>query len=470
MRYAARAAFDFGPRRTCEIGPTYLSFRTAAVRKGSVSSMNAYDHSRPLARSKRAFAVLPPLARLRFQLPIVIIAGAFVPALIVGERLFYNPLALSATSNAFFAALVSSLVSLIFFRRLGTFPGITSLGQVAPAVLGPYVVAVLLILFARLDYSRPLLSISACLTTVVLFSLWRYRRNRCAPSIYSLPGTNIDAGRVTVRPADLTMPLEHLDRNPILVADLRRDLPAEWQEYLLRAALSGIPVYHAKQLQESLLGRVEVEHLSENTFGSLNPDQIYAKAKRLFDLGVSIVLLPPLAVAFAAIAVAISLESSGGVFFTQWRMGRRGEPFRVIKFRSMYADADSSACRERAKTQDHDPRITRVGAILRRYRLDELPQVFNILRGEMSWIGPRPEALELSSWYREEIPFYGYRHMVRPGITGWAQVHQGHVHDLASVTEKLQYDFYYIKHFSWWLDALIVLRTLRTVIVGNGAR
>ena len=435
--------------------------------------MNAPNHLRTLTGStgsKRTYAALPPLARLRFQLPIVFAAGALIPAIVVGSQPFYDPLSFSAVSNAYYAAIISSLASLILFRRLGTFPGITSLGQVAPAVIGPYVGAVLLILFARLDYSRPLLSISALMTTIILFLLWRYRRNRCAPSIYSLPGTNIDAGRIRVRRADPAMPLEHLDRNPILVADLRRDLPPEWQAYLLHAALSGVPVYHVKQLQESLLGRVEVEHLSENTFGSLNPNQIYVKTKRLFDVGASIALLPVLAVVFAAIALAIKLESRGGVFFKQLRTGRRGEAFQVIKFRSMYVDRDRTGCREQARTQDNDPRITRVGAILRRYRLDELPQVFNILRGEMSWIGPRPEALELSSWYQNEIPFYGYRHMVRPGITGWAQVHQGHVHDLDSVTEKLQYDFYYIKHFSWWLDALIVLRTLRTVIVGNGAR
>jgi lipopolysaccharide/colanic/teichoic acid biosynthesis glycosyltransferase len=126
--------------------------------------------------------------------------------------------------------------------------------------------------------------------------------------------------------------------------------------------------------------------------------------------------------------------------------------------------------RESAKTLDRDPRITRVGRILRRYRLDELPQVINILRGEMSWIGPRPEARELSDWYHSEIPFYGYRHIVRPGITGWAQVHQGHVHDVNAVVEKLQFDFYYIKYFSAWLDLLIVLRTVRTLLVGNGAK
>ena len=121
-------------------------------------------------------------------------------------------------------------------------------------------------------------------------------------------------------------------------------------------------------------------------------------------------------------------------------------------------------------TQAGDPRITRVGRLLRHTRLDEVAQIVNILRGEMSWIGPRPEAEPLSAWYEKELPFYRYRHIVRPGISGWAQVNQGHVHQVDAVLEKLHYDFYYIKRFSPWLDAIILLRTVRTVLTGFGAR
>ena len=123
-----------------------------------------------------------------------------------------------------------------------------------------------------------------------------------------------------------------------------------------------------------------------------------------------------------------------------------------------------------AITERGDDRITRVGRALRRMRLDELPQIINILRFEMSWIGPRPEALALSGWYTDEIPFYRYRHVVKPGITGWAQVNQGHVAGVGQVLEKLHYDFYYIKYFSPWLDVLIVFRTIKTMLTGQGAR
>jgi lipopolysaccharide/colanic/teichoic acid biosynthesis glycosyltransferase len=152
-------------------------------------------------------------------------------------------------------------------------------------------------------------------------------------------------------------------------------------------------------------------------------------------------------------------------------MGYRGRTFTMYKFRSMTVPSGKPEDpRLSAMTQDDDDRVTRVGRVLRRYRIDELAQVINILKGEMSWIGPRPEAVPLSLWYEEELPFYRYRHIVRPGISGWAQVRQGHVAEVDDVLWKLHYDFYYIKNFSFWLDLLIIAATIRTVFSGFGAR
>jgi lipopolysaccharide/colanic/teichoic acid biosynthesis glycosyltransferase len=133
-------------------------------------------------------------------------------------------------------------------------------------------------------------------------------------------------------------------------------------------------------------------------------------------------------------------------------------------------DAAKADARHAAMTKKDDERVTRLGRFLRRTRIDELPQLFNILRGEMSWIGPRPEAIALSEWYQGELPFYSYRHIVRPGITGWAQVNQGHVTNLEDIGTKLQYDFYYIKNFSYWIDLLIVFRTFIVLVSGYGAK
>ena len=254
-----------------------------------------------------------------------------------------------------------------------------------------------------------------------------------------------------------------------LVADLRADLSDEWEAFIAETAIQGVPVYHYKQIGETLTGKVEIEHLSENTLGSLLPNFVYLRLKQSLDIALAILALPFLLPLFAVVAVAIRRDSQGPVFFRQERMGYQGRIFRVWKFRTMECEPSTSE-RSTFITEDDDPRVTRVGRFLRRTRIDELPQVFNILRGEMSWIGPRPEAAPLSVWYETELPFYRYRHIVRPGITGWAQVNQGHVAQVSDVRGKLHYDFYYIKNFSVWLDVLIALRTITIVVNGFGAR
>jgi len=162
------------------------------------------------------------------------------------------------------------------------------------------------------------------------------------------------------------------------------------------------------------------------------------------------------------------------VLFRQRRLGHAGRVFMAYKFRTMamidIEGDDEHGVRKALATDDGDPRVTRVGAVLRRYRIDELPQIFNILKGQMSWIGPRPEPEVLTHWFIAEIPFYRYRHVVKPGISGWAQVNQGYVSGLDGINLKLQYDFYYIKYFSPWLDLLIFLRTIKTMLTGWGAR
>jgi len=256
-----------------------------------------------------------------------------------------------------------------------------------------------------------------------------------------------------------------------IVTDLRAEIPDEWERFLADRALDGTLVMHVKQMQESLTGLVAIEHLSENTLGSLIPGIIYAKVKRIADLVGTLMVLPVALPLLLLIALAIRLDSPGPPLFRQERMGYRGRIFIMFKFRSMrhqFGQADD--VRIAAMTQNDDHRVTRVGRFLSRYRLDELPQIINILRGEMSWIGPRPEAVPLSLWYEKELPFYRYRHIVRPGITGWAQVTQGHVAEVDDVLWKLHYDFYYIKNFSFWVDVLIVARTIRTILTGYGAR
>lgn len=258
-----------------------------------------------------------------------------------------------------------------------------------------------------------------------------------------------------------------------IVADLHQDMPPDWERAIARAALRGIPVYHYRLIEEELTGEVRIGHLRENDLGSLIPNLPYRTAKRVIDVAGSILLAPFLLPVMGVIALAIKLDGPGPVLFRQERLGYRGETFLMVKFRTMRerdVAEDKDARRDDAITRDGDDRITRIGRVLRKTRLDELPQVWNILKGDMSWIGPRPEARALADWYEQEIPFYSYRHIVRPGITGWAQVNQGHVADIDAVTTKLRLDFYYVKNLSLWLDILIGLKTLRVIAGGIGAK
>ncbi|MBY5925419.1 exopolysaccharide biosynthesis polyprenyl glycosylphosphotransferase [Halomonas sp. DP4Y7-1] len=256
-------------------------------------------------------------------------------------------------------------------------------------------------------------------------------------------------------------------RYDAIVADLRSDcLGPEWERFLAECTLCRIPVYHVRQIQESMSGKVRIDHLSENEFGSLMPSAFYSSVKRLVDIFGVFVLLPIVTPIMLVTAFLIRRESEGPALFLQERMGYRGKSFKVYKFRSMYVGKKGKGF----TAGEDDPRITKVGRIIRKYRVDELPQLFNVIKGEMSFIGPRPESMELSEWYERDVPFFRYRHVVRPGISGWAQVEQGYAAEVEGMIEKLQYDFYYIKHFSLWLDVLVLFKTVKTIVTGNGAR
>ncbi|WP_246389766.1 exopolysaccharide biosynthesis polyprenyl glycosylphosphotransferase [Halomonas cerina] len=251
-----------------------------------------------------------------------------------------------------------------------------------------------------------------------------------------------------------------------VVADLCTELPPEWERFLADCTLERIPVYHVSSTYEWLTGRVQIGYLHENRYGSLQPDEGYQVIKRGLDLLIVLALLPVALPLMAIIATAIRLDSRGAALFAQQRMGFQCRPFTVYKFRSMFCDRQGAGFTRHG----HDPRITRVGRVIRKYRLDELPQLFNVLKGEMSLIGPRPECMDLADWYQKDVAFFHYRHVVRPGISGWAQVEQGYAAEVEGMVRKLEYDFYYIKNISFWLDLLIVLRTIRTVLTGFGSR
>jgi lipopolysaccharide/colanic/teichoic acid biosynthesis glycosyltransferase len=410
------------------------------------------------------------LARLRYQLLFGLLLAVALPTFIA-NRGDWN--LTQASLNTMIGGAVAFIVGSYLFRRIASFPGVGIFGHVVPPLVLAYGSILVVFFGARLDYSR-LSLFGGFVTAVVFFVVVSfYLRRRGNQRFYIVPSPSIEP-ILNITKVDWLVLREAVlppDPRPVLIADLRADFEPQWERLIAEAAVAGHPVYHLKQVQESLTGRVEIEHLSENSFGSLLPNHSYLKIKRGLDFLTALAALPVLFVPMLIVAAMIMLDSPGPVFFRQKRRGHRGRTFEVVKFRTMrHGDSEDESVRDAAITKAEDDRITRVGKLLRRTRIDELPQIWNILKGEMSWIGPRPEALPLSDWYTAELPFYSYRHILRPGITGWAQVSQGHVTDLASVFEKLHYDFYYVKHFSGWLDLLILGKTIHTVFFGHGAK
>jgi exopolysaccharide biosynthesis polyprenyl glycosylphosphotransferase len=248
---------------------------------------------------------------------------------------------------------------------------------------------------------------------------------------------------------------------------------------------------HRLQLLEHLLGvgdrtpaLLELSDLYERAFGCVPVEEINAAwfiealtlhrrlqasvARRSVDIAVATVAAVVTAPLMVLVALAIKLDSHGPVFYRQVRVGEGGRRFTIIKFRSMRTDAEASGAPEWAS--ERDPRITRVGAFIRRFRIDELPQLWNVVSGEMALVGPRPERPELVDEIARQLPFYEPRHLVRPGITGWAQVYAPYAASIEETLEKLSYDLYYVKHQSFATDAGIMLSTLGVMAGGRGAR
>lgn len=412
------------------------------------------------------------LESLTFQLMGIFAASLGAPFLYVALQPLESVTEATIINSAI-ASFSAAVAALFLYRRVTSFPGTSGFAFIIPTYSMTYGAAIAVMLGLRLAYSGSMLTSGYIVSMAFGFYASHLTQRFARRKFYLVPFGNTDIA--TDSSSNIEWIVLHEpqvpqhDRHGAIVADLRYDMDPEWERMLASAAISGRVVYHTKQLHESLTGKVEIEHLSENSFGSLLPNLAYRKIKRAVDIIVSAVALPVLAIPFLALAIWIRIDSPGPSFFRQERMGFRAKPFKVIKFRTM-SHRPRSAERDDAITEHDDSRITRVGRFLRRTRIDEFPQLWNVLIGEMSLIGPRPEALALSQWYEAELPFYVYRHIVRPGITGWAQVNQGHVAALGDVHIKLHYDFYYIKHFSAWLDILITLRTVGTMLTGFGSK
>jgi sugar transferase (PEP-CTERM system associated) len=260
---------------------------------------------------------------------------------------------------------------------------------------------------------------------------------------------------------------EKADHVVISLMERRGTMPVR---QLLHLKFAGVHVEDAHSFYERMAGRIILERLSPSWLilsDGFRKSAMLVWAKRVVDVIVSTIALILCLPLFAVVSAAIWLESGSPIIFVQERTGLRGRSFRILKFRSMYNNAEEKGPQWAAES---DGRITRVGRWIRKYRIDELPQFWNVLRGEMSIVGPRPERPEFVSMLEEEIPFYGLRHSVRPGITGWAQVKYQYGASVEETKTKLEHDLFYIKHLSIILDFVVLFETAKVMLSGRGAK
>ena len=270
---------------------------------------------------------------------------------------------------------------------------------------------------------------------------------------------------------DLSGHASRLGANEVVLAleERRKALPLN---DLLRMRTMGVHVNEISTFLERETGRIDLRSVNPSWLifsdGFSSGRRLSSIAKRLFDVVVSLVLLMLTLPLVLATAVLVKLESRGPAFYRQTRAGLFGEPFDILKLRSMRVDAEAAG--KAVWAERDDPRITRVGRIIRKLRIDELPQVWTVLKGEMSFVGPRPERPAFVDELSQAIPFYAERHVVKPGITGWAQINYPYGASLDDARHKLEYDLYYAKNYTPFLDLVIILQTIRVVLFPEGAR
>ena len=270
---------------------------------------------------------------------------------------------------------------------------------------------------------------------------------------------NLAAHITDLRASEVVLALEER-RNALPLADL------------LRVKTTGVQVCEISTFLERETGRIDLNSVNPSWLifsdGFASGRMISSTAKRLFDITASLLLLVLTLPLVILAAVAVKLESKGPAFYRQRRVGLYNEPFDILKLRSMRVDAEVAGKAQWAA--ENDPRVTRVGRFIRKVRIDELPQTWTVLKGEMSFVGPRPERPQFVGELEQQLPYYAERHMVKPGITGWAQINYPYGASVEDARHKLEYDLYYAKNYSPFLDLLILLQTLRVVLWPTGAR
>lgn len=302
---------------------------------------------------------------------------------------------------------------------------------------------------------------SSAATNVQLIAFYRLDK---------VPETSVSTAPILSPDEPLLDAVRRLEIHEVLVAVRQQRGGVLPLRQLLDCRLSGVRVIDLAKFFERVHGRVPIESVKASwlIYGEgFRQSWIRRFTKRTFDIAVSLVILTVMAPVMVVVALLIALETGYPIIYRQERVGYGGRTFVIRKFRSMRNDAETEGARWASL---HDSRTTSVGRLLRQTRLDELPQLFNVLRGDMSFVGPRPERPPFVSMLTAQIPFYAVRHSVKPGITGWAQVRYSYGASVEDSSKKLEYDLYYVKNNTLWLDLKILLETVRVVLLREGAR
>jgi UDP-GalNAc:undecaprenyl-phosphate GalNAc-1-phosphate transferase len=386
-----------------------------------------------------------------------------------GSPRFWETIPSPASGGLVFLCSMSYFVAAVINASVARYALVSRYSSVAWSVLLSFGAVFILLLLSRWYYSRPYLLLTFVLSLVWISLLARRQFMAQEKHFAVLP----IGGAVTILKR-LGLPFEVISTPQIkpstysmIVVDFHSELSTEWTRFLAEASVNDATILDAVTLFEAHTGRIPLESVGERALENFSHPRLFMTMKRLFDTTVVLLFSVPLLLLAGLVALAIRLETSGPVLFWQVRVGRGGHPFNMVKFRSMNTDAEKLGPQFAAHS---DNRITQVGKLIRKIRLDEIPQFWNVLRGEMAIIGPRPEQAAFVEKFEDEIPYYAYRHLVRPGLTGWAQVNHGYAADSDETAIKLEHDLYYVKNISFWLDGVVVMKTISVVLSGFGSR
>ncbi len=368
-----------------------------------------------------------------------------------------------------FGLLSAYIVSLVIISRTSPLPSFDFFNRIVVTTLICFSLYGFILAISRIGiFSRTLFILEAVTTTVLLLGYFSLRLKWFPPRVgivASMQDRFSDYTTIQWVVFDPLLPLPR-DLDMMVLGGTADKIAID--PIAESVSKPHVPVIAEPDIDELLSGRVALSKITTTLLAQLRSPRSYLAVKRVGEFALSLILTPIIAIFCIFLGALIKIDSPGPVFFRQTRIGLNGSQFRIIKLRTMsHQSAQSGKVRF---AEPGDQRVTRMGRWLRSYRLDELPQFWNILRGEMSLIGPRPEQPSFVDQFEKTIPLYLLRHAVRPGITGWAQVRYGYAASEEQTRTKLEYDLFYIKHMSVWLDFNIFLSTLHTVLLRKGAR